>query len=141
MAGLTVGAVLYMRRKRPTEEELERARRKMLSLSGRLIDGMLLDVREMTLEDGRSLTMLEYSYRSAGVDYECSQDITTLLDVLEVSEMRAGFPCTVRYQPGNPQNSIVISETWTGLRTSLPVYPPIDVSGRRGLSSLQADRG
>jgi hypothetical protein len=28
MAGLTVGAILYLRRKRPTEEELERARRK-----------------------------------------------------------------------------------------------------------------
>ena len=76
MAGLTVGAFLYLRRKRPTEEELERERRKMLALSGRLIDGMLLDVREITLEDGRPLTMLEYSYRSAGVDYECSQDIT-----------------------------------------------------------------
>jgi hypothetical protein len=141
MAGLTVGAVLYLRRKRPTEEELERARRKMLAQTGRLIDGMLLDVRELTVEDGRELTMLEYSYRSAGVDYECSQDITTLLDVLEVNEMRAGFPCTVRYQPGNPQNSIVISETWTGLRTSLPVYPPIDMTGRRKLGPLQADRG
>lgn len=141
MAGLTVGAVLYLRRKRPTEEELERARRKMLAQTGRLIDGMLLDVRQLTVEDGRELTMLEYSYRSAGVDYECSQDITTLLDVVEVSQMRAGFPCTVRYQPGNPQNSIVISETWTGLRTTLPVYPPIDLSGRRELGSLQADRG
>ena len=57
VAGLAVGAVLYLRRKRPTEEELERARRKMLALSGRLIDGMLLDVREITLEDGRSLTL------------------------------------------------------------------------------------
>src|ERR1700688_2753597 len=56
MAGLTVGAVLYLRRRRPTEEELERARRKLLAQSGRLIDGMLLDVREITLEDGRALT-------------------------------------------------------------------------------------
>ena len=72
MAGLTVGAVLYLRRKRPTEEELERARRKLLAQAGRLIDGMLLDVREITLEDGRTLTMLEYSYRSSGVDYELS---------------------------------------------------------------------
>ena len=123
LAGLTVGAVLYLRRKRPTEEELERARRKLLALSGRVIDGMLLDIREITLEDGRSLTMLEYSYRSAGVDYECSQDITTLLSMIDPADMRAGFPCSVRYQPGNPQNSIVIAETWSGLRTSLPVYP------------------
>jgi len=140
MAGLTVGAVLYMRRKRPTEEELERARRKMLSLSGRLIDGMLLDVREMTLEDGRSLTMLEYSYRSAGVDYECSQDITTLLNEVDTTKMRAGFPCTVRYQPGNPQNSIVIAETWSGLRSSLPVYPPLDPPKHKDLGQLHPDR-
>jgi len=127
IAGLTAGAVLYLRRKKPTDEELERARRKMLSLSGRLIDGMLLDIREMTLDDGRPLTMLEYSYRSAGVDYECSQDVTTLLSVVDPTQVRAGFPCTVRYQPGNPQNSIVLAESWSGLRSSLPVYPPRSV--------------
>jgi hypothetical protein len=141
MAGLTVGTVLYLRRKRPTEEELERARRKMLSTTGRLIDGMLLDIRQITLEENRELTMLEYSYRSAGVDYECSQDITTLLNIIDTKELRAGFPCTVRYQPGNPQNSIVIAETWSGLRSSLPVFPIPDASGRRKLGPLHADRG
>ena len=140
MAGLTVGTVLYLRRKRPTEEELERARRKMLGQTGRLIDGMLLDVRQITTEDGRELTMLEYSYRSAGVDYECSQDVTSLLNLLDSSQFRAGFPCTVRYQPGNPQNSIVFSESWSGLRSSLPVFPATDGSSRRDLGPLPADR-
>jgi hypothetical protein len=140
IAGLAVGAIFYLRRKRPTEEELERARRKMLALSGRVIDGMLLDIREITLEDGRSLTMLEYSYRSAGVDYECSQDITSLLDVVDPGEMRAGFPCSVRYQTGNPQNSIVIAETWSGLRSSLPVYPLLESSKRKDLGQLHPDR-
>jgi hypothetical protein len=138
IAGLTAGAFLYFRRKKPTEEELERARRKMLAQSGRLIDGMLLDVREITTDDGRPLTMLEYSYRSAGVDYECSQDITTLLAASDVAQMRAGFPCTVRYQPGNPQNSIVLAESWTGLRSSLPVYP---APKRPDLGKLSTDRG
>jgi hypothetical protein len=140
MAGLTVGAVLYLRRKRPTEEELERARRRMLSTTGRLIDGMLLDIRQITTEDSRELTLLEYSYRSSGVDYECSQDISALLNSLDPNELRAGFPCTVRYQPGNPQNSIVIAETWSGLRSSLPVFPAPDPSGRRKLGPLHADR-
>ena len=138
MAGVAAGAVLYLRRKRPTEEELERLRRKMLSQSGRLIDGMLLDIREMTLEDGRPLTMLEYSYRSAGVDYECSQDVSTLLTVVDPAQVRAGFPCTVRYQPGNPQNSIVLAESWSGLRSSLPIYPA--AAKRTGLGNLSADR-
>jgi len=100
IAGIAAGAVLYLRRKRPTEEEIERARRKMLSQTGRLIDGMLLDIREVTLDDGRPLTMLEYSYRSAGVDYECSQDVTTLLTVVDPTEVRAGFPCTDLSQAG-----------------------------------------
>jgi hypothetical protein len=138
MAGLTVGAFLYLRRKRPTEEELERTRRKMLSSTGRVIDGMLLDIRQITAEDGRELTLLEYSYRSAGVDYECSQDITTLLNLLDASHLRAGFPCSVRYQTGNPQNSIVIAESWSGLRSSLPVFPPADPRGR-DLGELHAD--
>jgi hypothetical protein len=138
IAGLTAGAVLYLRRKRPTEEELERARRKLLSQSGRLIDGMLLDIREITLDDGRPLTMLEYSYRSAGVDYECSQDVTTLLTVVDPAQVRAGYPCTVRYQPGNPQNSIVLAESWSGLRSSLPMYP---ASKRADLGKLSTDRG
>lgn len=141
MAGLTVGAVLYLRRKRPTEEELERARRRMLCTTGRLIDGMLLDIREITAEDGRELTFLEYSYRSGGVDYECSQDITTLLSDLDTDQFRAGFPCTVRYQTGNPQNSIVISESWSGLRSSLPVFPAPDAGKRRDLGELHPDRG
>jgi hypothetical protein len=102
---------------------------------------MLLDIREITLEDGRALTMLEYSYRSAGVDYECSQDITTLLSVVDTGQMRAGFPCSVRYQPGNPQNSIVISESWSGLRSSLPVYPLPESPKHQDLGQLRPDRG
>ena len=141
IAGLAAGAVLYLRRKRPTEEELERARRKMLAQTGRLIDGMLLDVREITIEDGRPLTMLEYKYRSGGVDYECSQDITSLLNIVDTNQMRAGFPCTVRYQTGNPQNSIVVAETWTGLRNTLPVYPLPGTPKRSDLGQLRADRG
>ena len=141
MAGLTAGAVLYLRRKRPTEEELERARRRMLCTTGRCIDGMLLDIREITTEDGRDLTFLEYSYRSGGVDYECSQDITALLNGLDASQFPAGFPCTVRYQTGKPQNSIVIAESWSGLRTSLPVFPASESPKRPDLGQLHPDRG
>ena len=41
-------------------------------------------------------------------------------------DVRAGFPCTVRYQPGNPQNSIVLAEGWTGLREGLPQLPAFE---------------
>ena len=105
IAGLAIGAVFYLRRKQPTEEELERARRKMLALTGRVIDGMLLDVREITLEDGRALTMLEYNYRSAGVDYECSQDITTLLDVVDPGRCAPASPAPFATRPATPRTA------------------------------------
>jgi hypothetical protein len=126
IATLAAGTVLFLRRRRPSADELEQARRKRLAQTGRVIDGMLLDVREIQTEDGSTLTMLEYNYRSGGVDYECSQDITTLLHIVDPALMRAGFPCSVRYQPGSPQNSIVVAEGWSGLRSTLPVFPPAE---------------
>ena len=124
-------------RKRPTAAELERARRQFLVQSGRIVDGTVLDVSEISVDEGRLLTMLFFQYRIAGVDYECSQDISDLLGVVDVAQVRGGFPCSVRYQPGNPQNSIVVAEKWTGLRVGLPaqhVYEdpdPIDFSHLR----------
>lgn len=140
LAALAAAVVLVLWlifRKRPTAEELERARRQFLVQMGRIADGMLLDICEVEAKDGRRLTMLLYSCRIGGVDYECSQDITDLREVVDAREVRAGFPCSVRYQPGNPQNSIVVAEHWTGLRMGLPQLPlyddpnPIDLSHLR----------
>lgn len=121
------GAVAwFLLRRRPTEEEQERIRRQLLVQSGRLVDGMLLDICEMTADDGRALTLLLFNYRIGGVDYECSQDITNMTALVDKAQVRVGFPCTVRYQPGNPQNSIVVAEGWSGLRAGLPQFPPFD---------------
>lgn len=117
-----VGAWLVFRR-RPTPEELELERRLFLTQSGRLVDGTLLDVCEVPGDDGRPLTMLIYDYLIGGVDYQCSQDITNMSEVVNPEQVRAGFPCSVRYQPGNPQNSIVVAEKWSGLRANIPQFP------------------
>ena len=138
LAGLASWLVL---RNRPTAAEIERARRHFLTQSGRILDGMLLDVCEVEAEDGRTLTMLLYSYRIAGVDYESSQDITGMRDVVDPAQVRAGFPCSIRYQPGNPQNSIVIAEEWSGLRMGLPVLPIYDDPEPIDLSHLRPGRG
>ena len=125
-------------RRRPTEEEIERRRRHMLVQSGRLVDGMLLDIVEVEAEDGRTLTLLVFNYRSGGVDYSCSQDITAMRGIVNAAEVRVGFPCTVRYQPGNSQNSIVVAEAWSGLRDGLPQIKefenpePVDTSHLKG---------
>jgi hypothetical protein len=112
---------------------------------------MLLDICEVEAASrtkngpSRTLTMLLYSYRIGGVDYESSQDVTDLLRERDAAQVRAGFPCSARYQPGNPQNSIVVSEEWSGVRAGgLPVFPeyenpePIDTSH---LEVLRPGRG
>ncbi len=126
LAVLGAVAIWLIFHKRPGADELERARRRFLVQSGRLVDGMLLDVCEVPAKDGRTLIMLIFNYRIGGVDYECSQDITRMSDVVDAARVRAGFPCTVRYQPGNPQNSIVVAEGWTGLRAGLPALPALE---------------
>jgi hypothetical protein len=110
-------------RKKPTAQELERRRRDFLVQSGRLVDGILLDFYSVDAEDGRKLTLLLFNYRIGGVDYECSQDVTDMAEVVDPERIQLGLPCSVRYQPGNPQNSIVVAERWTGLRAGLPVLP------------------
>jgi hypothetical protein len=120
VAGLAGLAVWAYRRKRPTPQEIEFARRNFLIQYGRIVDGTLLDLADVPAEDGRTLTMLIYEYRIGGVDYECSQDITDISAIIPPEKVRAGFPCSVRYQPGSPQNSIVVAERWSGLRANIP---------------------
>jgi len=128
--------------KRKTPEEIERARRQFLVHSGRLVDGMSLDICEVDAKDGRILTMLIYNYRIGGVDYECAQDLTDIRDVvLGAGKVHAGFPCTVRYQPGNPQNSIVVAEDWSGMRVGLPVLPAFEDPESLHMSHLRPGRG
>jgi len=119
-------AIWLVMRRRPTTEQIEHARRQFLVQSGRLVDGMLLDVYDVEGDGGQKQTFLLFNYRIAGVDYECSQEITAMRGFVAAGEVRAGFPCTVRYQPGNPHNSIVIAEGWTGLRARLPQFPAFD---------------
>jgi hypothetical protein len=150
IAALVAAGLWLLLHKGPTDEERERARRQFLSRSGRLVDGMLLDICEVEApaksknDFPRTLTMLVYSYRIGGVDYESSQDITNISGVVDAAQVRIGFPCTARYQPGNPQNSIVVSEEWSGLRAGLPVLhsfddpEPIDTSH---LDVLRPGRG
>jgi len=139
VAAVAAMALWLVLRRRPSADEIERARRQFLVQSGRLVDGMLLDVYEVEGNDGRTLTFLLFSYRIGGVDYECSQEITAMRGVVNAAEVRAGFPCTVRYQPGNPYNSIVIAEGWTGLRAGLPQFPSIDDPNPLDRSHLEPD--
>jgi hypothetical protein len=131
-------ASYVLTRRKPTPEEIERERRDLLARSGRITDGTIMDTMIMetrnaaaqasetsTQPDGSAPTpdIIVYNYRIAGVTYECAQDVTALAEY--VHNIRTDLPIQVRYAPHNPANSIVVAETWSGLRlnSSHPYQP------------------
>ena len=110
-----VGAYWWMRSRRKTPEQREIERRSRLSVMGRITDGTVLDVHEVS-NDGHVIQLVSYSYDVAGVSYEASQDITNLRHRVDVHNCRIGLPASIKYDPHNPGNSIVVAEGWMGLR-------------------------
>lgn len=112
---LGVAAWVIVRLRRPSAEEIERRRRDHLATTGRITDGVLIDARTLGGEESTSPTpeVLIYSYRLAGVTYDCAQDVSTLPE--KVRGWRLDQPVQVRYDPRNPGNSLVVAEGWSGL--------------------------
>jgi len=114
---VALGAYAVLRRKPKGPAELERERRTWLDGIGRITDGTVIDVQEMAPSDGhRAVVLLIYKYDVAGVSYECSQDVTYLRQWINLHSCRLGLPTSVKYDPHNPGNSLVVSESWMGLR-------------------------
>ena len=103
---LIIAGIWWLRRRPLTPEEIEQRRRLHVSRTGRAIEGWLID------EDGRHL---HFTYTVSGVQYQAMQDISTLLAQLpdEISRMVGAI--SVKYERGSPENSIVLSEEWSGL--------------------------
>lgn len=101
---------------RKSAEEKERERREHLVLHGRIIDGSVLDWSEQP--NSTHLGTLHYRYYIAGVSYECAQDVTFLKGTALVNSTCLGRPASVRYDPKNPANSIIVAEAWSGLQHS-----------------------
>jgi hypothetical protein len=115
-AGLLVAAGAWARSRRKTPEQLECERRLRISRIGRITDGTVVDVSEMDTNGSGELQLLIYHYDVAGVSYEASQDVSSLRHLVDLHSCRSGLMTSVKYDPSNPGNSIVISENWTGLR-------------------------
>ena len=112
-----LGAYLLLRRKPKKPAELERERRTWLDGIGRITDGTVIDVQEMAQnDDHHAAVLLIYKYDVAGVSYECSQDVTYLRQWINLHSCRLGLHTSVKYDPQNPGNSLVVSENWMGLR-------------------------
>lgn len=112
-----LSAYALLRRKPKNADDLERERRAWLEGTGRITDGTVIDVQELSPpETQRNAVMLIYKYDVAGVSYECSQDVTYLRQWINLHSCRLGLHTSVKYDPQNPGNSLVVSENWMGLR-------------------------
>lgn len=101
------GVRVVMRMMQTTPEKKERKRRLDLNRYGRLGDALVTEATE---------SMLYYSYSVRGVQYEASQDVSSLRDLLPSDLDRLFGPASLKYSPRNPANSILICEEWSGLR-------------------------
>jgi hypothetical protein len=115
-SGVALAAYFMLRRKPKSADELEMERRAWLDQVGRITDGTVIDVQELRLNEHKAATLLIFQYDVAGVSYEASQDVTYLRQRINLHSCRLGLPTSVRYDPQNPGNSIVVSEKWMGLR-------------------------
>jgi len=116
-AVLAVSLVYLLRSRRQTPEQRERERRLRLASLGRLADGTVIDVRELPPPEGKTIAtqLLIFHYDVAGVTYEASQDVTWLRHLVDLHTCRLGIHTSVKYDPQNPGNSIVVAEGWSGL--------------------------
>jgi hypothetical protein len=139
VAGLVVLAAVvvffWLRRKQPDAAEIERERRAYLNRVGRIVEGQVLEIVEDAgnpSPDGKGLErpadlakghgnshaavrLLYYTYAISGVTYETAQDITGLEERLHLTRVAAGQTASVKYDPSNPSNSILLADDWSGL--------------------------
>jgi hypothetical protein len=94
-------------RKGVSAEELERQRRLLVNQRGRIGDGLISDIHDGTIY---------FSYSIHGVDYQATQSVASLGDLIPAEPQRIIGPVMLKYLPRNPANSIVVCETWSGLR-------------------------
>jgi hypothetical protein len=137
-----VTLVLWMRRKPTDAGEVERQRRAYLNRVGRIVEGQVLEIaddrqsaasekverktgnglssifaksRTMAASRNGSQKLLYYTYAISGVTYETAQDVTGLEERLHLTRVAAGQVASVKYDPSNPCNSILMADDWSGL--------------------------
>jgi hypothetical protein len=132
--GTAAAAVIYAFLRRPESPvEAERKRRLHLNQIGRIADAHVVELVEQPAEppasrgglfrskarpladpEGRKLVW--YSYSISGVVYQTAQDVTGLDSQVPFERLAAGQPASVKYDPANPSNSILVADDWSGLR-------------------------
>ena len=131
-------ALYFVFHKKPEDSnEMERQRRAYLNRIGRIVEGQVVEVSGQSVigtatEAGNILPspngtaalaatavsnpkLLYYSYSISGVSYETAQDVTGLEEQAHLSRVVAGQHASVKYDPSNPSNSILLADDWCGL--------------------------
>jgi hypothetical protein len=113
LAGVLVVIVSIMgyrawQHSRVTPEERERRRRAVLVAHGKMGDATLMEIRD---------DLVFYCYNVRGVEYTASQDVSRLKEYMP-NDLSTVGPVSVRYEARNPANSIVLAESWSGIRTT-----------------------
>jgi hypothetical protein len=120
---------------RPAEEpeDIERKRRLHLNQIGRIAEGQVVELvahapeprekskslfrsRPQPLADSSPRQLVSYSYAISGVTYHTAQDITGLESQVRFDKLAAGQPASIKYDPSNPTDSILVADDWSGLR-------------------------
>jgi hypothetical protein len=128
--GAVAAASLYFvfRKKPENADALERQRRAYLNRIGRIAEGQVVEVSDQSavglsgdaaggarIMASAAPKMLYYSYSISGVTYETAQDVTGLEEQAHLSRVVAGQHASVKYDPSNPSNSILLADDWCGL--------------------------
>ena len=131
VAAITMIAYAFFR---PAEdpEEIERKRRLHLNQIGRIAEGQVVELvahppelratkglfgsRARPLTDLSPRQLVSYSYAISGVTYHTAQDITGLESQVRFDKLVAGQPASIKYDPSNPTDSILVADDWSGLR-------------------------
>ncbi len=115
-AALGIGTIYWAIRQKKTADQIERERRERINTVGRITDGTVVDVNEVAANGHPGMQLLIYQYDVSGVQYECSQDVTYLRHRVDLHSCKLGVHTSVKYDPHNPGDSIVVCEGWNGLR-------------------------
>jgi LPXTG-motif cell wall-anchored protein len=141
VAGLVLlaaaGVFFWLRRKPVDPSQVERERRAYLNRVGRIVEGQVLEIVEhggstsappagsnrgvalgkvrIAAETHALQRLLYYTYAISGVTYETAQDITGLEARLHLTRVASGQTASVKYDPSNPSNSILLADDWSGL--------------------------
>ena len=139
-----IGIILWLRRKPIDASEIERQRRAYLNKVGRIVEGQILEISENAFpaDDAKQHSpsakhspgsssaakitaaaaatngtqrLIYYTYSISGVTYETAQDVTGLEERLHLKRAAVGQTASVKYDPSNPSNSILLADDWSGL--------------------------